>query len=94
MFEQIHPEAALEAQIRVVQRHILTIEHPALRDLPPVEPCREAVHRDRLLEVAGRIHLVIGKGQSGTAPRRGQPEFAIEILHAGHILPGADLDVG
>ncbi|MNH01200.1 hypothetical protein D3C79_604120 [compost metagenome] len=92
VLEQIEPEAAGETQIRVVQGDVLAIEHPACRRLPPIQPRRQAVDRDRLLEVARRIHLALAEAQAGAAARRGQPEFAVQVLQARHIPPGLHLE--
>ena len=94
VLEQLEPKAAGEAQIRVVQHQILAIEHPALRHLPPVEPRREAIDGDRLLEVTGRVYGIVCQLQPGAAAGRSEPELAVEIAHAGHVAPGVDPDVG
>lgn len=90
VLEQIEAETAGQGQIRVIQRDILPVEHPALFLAPPVEAGREVVDRDRHLEVTGGIHLVVRQRQSGATAGRGKPELAVEILHPGYILPGLE----
>ena len=92
MFEQLEAETTGEAQILVIQRNVLAVKHPALRLAPPVEARKEAVHRDRHLEVTGGIHLALAQGQAGAAPGRGQPEVTVQFLQPGHVVPGLGLE--
>ncbi|MNE00683.1 hypothetical protein D3C80_930990 [compost metagenome] len=92
VLEQLEAEAAGEGQVLVIQRYILAVEHPALRLAPPVEARKEAVDRDRHLEVTGGIHLALAQGQAGAAPGRGQPEVAVQFLQPGHVVPGLGLE--
>ena len=94
VLEQIEAETAGQGQIRVIQRDILPVEHPALFLAPPVEAGREVVDRDRHLEVTGGIHLVVRQRQSGAAPLGGEPELAVEIPPAGHVVPGIEAHIG